>query len=146
MTELKRRGFLKLGAVTVGGLAVTKYAEPFITTPESKDWITDKGDYVIVRVPDYKTFAREVIDKPAIFILGTRSFVSGVDVTGFVNVAFSPGSVFEQSRINCEKVIAQGARHPMVITGRDGFLQYNTFVCGPVTPSSKSYSLEAVYD
>lgn len=84
-----RRIFLKLaGAVTglVAASSLVKYAEPYAKLSEIGEWIEDRGDFFIVRVPDYKMFAGEILNKPTIFLLGERAVVKDVRVNGFANV------------------------------------------------------------
>lgn len=101
MIEATRRGFLKIGTAILGTLTVTKYAEPLIDlTPSVHDWIDDRGDFVIVRVPSLKTFANEVIRKPAILLLGHHSTVLGVDVHGFANVRMGDQARLLDSRFD----------------------------------------------
>lgn len=101
MLDATRRGFLKIGTTILGGLTVAKYTEPLIDlAPSVHDWIEDRGDFVIVRVPKFKTFANEVINKPAIFLLGQGSTVTGVDVKGFANVRLGQRSRLLDSRFD----------------------------------------------
>lgn len=86
--NLLRRVFLGAGAVAVGGLLVKRYTEPFgQVAAEYKDWIEDKGDYCIIRVPDGKAFINERIDKNVILLLGAYSTFKGIDVRGYANIA-----------------------------------------------------------
>ena len=62
---MQRRSFLSVLAGASAALGLARYAEPFALTPDAHhEWVEDKGDYVIIRVPDFKTFARETINKP----------------------------------------------------------------------------------
>ena len=94
--NIERRGFLKLAVAMIGGTAVTRYAEPLVDIADTnRDWIEDKGDYCVIRVPDFKTFANEVIAKPVIFLLGQQAAVQNVDIAGYANIyAPKAGRVF----------------------------------------------------
>jgi hypothetical protein len=81
-----RRTFVKKSMALVGGLSVITYAEPKVLFFKDVDWVTDKGDYYIVKVPDFKMLSREIFDKPCIILLGERAVVSDVRVQGFVNI------------------------------------------------------------
>lgn len=84
--QIERRGFLKVGTALAGGVVLAKYAEPILAAlPERHEWIEDRGDFLIVRVPDYKTFARERLEKPTIFLMGEQATVRDVHVIGFSN-------------------------------------------------------------
>lgn len=107
MIENTRRGFLKLVTTIIGGIAITKYSEPIVQVKSSHEWIEDKGDFAIVRVPDFKTFANETIAKPTIFILGQQSIVKQVDVTGFANVYAKQGGMVFGSRFDASKMEIQ---------------------------------------
>jgi hypothetical protein len=86
--NLIRRVFLGAGAVAAGGLLVKSYTEPLgQVAAEYKDWIEDKDDYCIIRVPDGKAFINERIDKNVILLLGAYSTFKGVDVRGYANIA-----------------------------------------------------------
>ena len=104
---------MKLGLVAVGSLIVAKYAEPIVDTPEIKKWIEDRGDFVIVRIPDFKTFANEVINKPAIFIMGQQAALRGVDVGGYVNVYAPDGGLVEGCRFDASQALAEHDRPVM---------------------------------
>lgn len=116
--KIERRGFLKLGAVVIGGMAVTKYAEPLIQAADTHhEWIEDKGDYCIIRVPDFKTFANEIITKPVIFILGEQALVRGVDVGGFANVYAPKGGAVHESRFDASRMTVEKERALVNIKG-----------------------------
>jgi hypothetical protein len=116
--KIERRGFLRLGAALVGALTLAKYSEPLIVVQdEHHEWIEDKGDYVIVRVPDFKTFANEVISKPAIFLLGENALIRGVDVAGFSNVYAPKGGAVYGSRFDASRMQVENERPVMNIKG-----------------------------
>jgi hypothetical protein len=104
MSNIARRGFLKVGAAILGGLAITRYSEPIIQIVEKNEWIEDKGDYVIIRVPDFKTFANETIAKPAIFIMGQAATVKAIEVAGFANVYAPKGGLIMDSRFDASRM------------------------------------------
>jgi hypothetical protein len=84
-----RRTFLKIGSALVAGTAVATYAEPLInalTTGAKHQWVQDKGDYYVVTIPENKSFAKEHLDKPTIFLFGDNSKLLDVSVIGFANM------------------------------------------------------------
>jgi hypothetical protein len=72
-----RRTFLRLTGAAAGALVIAKYAEPLAVLADHGPWVEDKGDFYIVRVPDFKTFANEHLEKPTIFLLGESATVCG---------------------------------------------------------------------
>jgi hypothetical protein len=112
--RIERRGFLKLGAVLIGALTLTKYAEPLVDVADTNhDWIEDRGDYLIVRVPDFKTFANEMISKPVIFILGEQAIIRAVEVEGFANIYAPKGGLVTASRFDGSRMVTEKDR-PLV--------------------------------
>ncbi len=88
--ELSRRTFLR---TTAAAAAVIVFAEPLRLLSASGDWIEDKGDFLIVRIPDGKTFAKEVLKKPAIVLMGAGSLMRDVEVIGFANIRLNNSRV-----------------------------------------------------
>lgn len=118
--KIERRGFLKLGAAIVGALTLTRYAEPaLVALPERHEWIEDRGDFVIVRVPDFKAFANEVIAKPAIFVMGQQAIVKDVDVAGFANIYAPKGGMVTESRFNASKMAVDRDRAVVDLNAKD---------------------------
>lgn len=105
-----RRGFLKIATSLVGALSIAKYSEPLFAIPNAyKDWIEDKGDFFIVRVPDFKSFANELLAKPVIFLMGEKSIIRGVNVQGFANLYAPKGgacidSIFDARQMTIERI------------------------------------------
>jgi len=64
----------------------------------------------VVRVPDFKTFAREHLDKPTIFILGSSAVLSEVSVEGFANIAAKPQSSVLDCHFDASKIDVQRDR------------------------------------
>lgn len=118
--KIERRGFLKLGAALIGALTVAKYAEPVVAVADTNfDWIEDKGDYCIVRVPDFKTFAHEVISKPVIFILGEQAIVRAVEVEGFANIYAPKGGQVTASRFDASRMVTEKDRPVINLNAKD---------------------------
>jgi hypothetical protein len=112
-----RRVFMKLATAMVGGVAIATYAEPLALVKYDAKWVTDKGGYYIVRIPDYMTFAHEDLDKPTIFLLGEQSRVRDVSVLGFANIAAPNGGAIDGLKVDASKVRAQTPRHTVIIDG-----------------------------
>lgn len=118
--KIERRGFLKLGAALIGAMTLAKYAEPVVAVAETHhDWIEDKGDYCIVRVPDFKTFAHEAISKPVIFILGEQAIVRAVEVEGFANIYAPNGGLVTASRFDASRVVTEKERPVINLKAKD---------------------------
>lgn len=102
-----RRSFLKTGTTLVGGVLLTKYIEPIVPIAELKkhEWVEDKGDFYIVRVPDSKTFANELLDKPTIFLLGHHTVVRDIIVNGYANISHKGTSLITTSRFDVSKML-----------------------------------------
>jgi hypothetical protein len=119
-TVIERRGFLKLGAALIGALTLAKYAEPMVAVTDTHhDWIEDKGDYMIVRVPDFKSFANEFIAKPVIFILGEQATVRAVEVEGYANIYAPKGGLVTASRFDGSRMVTEQDR-PLVNLKAEG--------------------------
>lgn len=139
--KIERRGFLKLAAAVIGGMAVTKYAEPLIQVAGAHhDWIEDKGDYCIIRVPDFKTFANEIIAKPVIFIMGEQAIVRSVDVGGFANVYAPKGGMVDACRFDGSRMVTEQKR-PLVNIKGDGLMVTGVhFIGGPNNDSLANFA------
>lgn len=90
-----RRSFLKTASATAL-IPLSTYAEKYENISDNGGWIEDKGDYCIIRVPDFKSFSNEVIKKPAILILGTEAKCHDVSFYGFLNVFYKNNSVIDR--------------------------------------------------
>lgn len=119
-TVIERRGFLKLGAALIGALTLAKYAEPLVAVADTHhDWIEDKGDYMIVRVPDFKSFANEFIAKPVIFILGEQATVRAVEVEGYANIYAPKGGLVTASRFDGSRMVTEKDRPLVNLKAKD---------------------------
>lgn len=82
-----RRTFLKvLGASAAVASAPQLYREAHRFVAKPKDWIEDHGDFLVVRVPDGMTFAKEKLGKPVLLFMGNRTRFHDCEITGFCNV------------------------------------------------------------
>lgn len=144
---IERRGFLKVATMMVGSVLVAKYIEPVIELikPEKHTWIEDKGDFYIVRVPEYKTFAKEVLDKPTIFLMDHHSTVTQVDVKGYSNIKMSGCCTVTESRFDISKMITEQERSVVLVdgTGSTDKIHYSQFI-GNSTSSSVLYSVDRI--
>lgn len=145
-----RRSFLKTGTTLVGGVLLTKYIEPIVPIAElnKHEWIEDKGDFYIVRVPDSKTFAKEILDKPTIFLLGHYSVVKDIVVNGYINVAIKGESLIHDCIIDASKIMLPSHR-PMAVVDH-GYLEANKlrlerchFKSNPVQPPTSGFMINA---
>ena len=131
-----RRGFIKIGMAVVGAFTLAKYAEPLIEVSDLHQWIEDKGDFYIIRVPDFKTFAKETLNKPTIFLLGEQATVRDVEIFGYANVYAPKGGTITQSRIDGSKMITEVERPLLTLKGERIFVTDSNFVGSPTTPSA----------
>jgi hypothetical protein len=137
-----RRTFLKAGTAVLGALALTRYTEPLIAMPDSShEWIEDKGDFVIVRVPDFKTFANEVIDRPAIFIMGENAAVKHVEVKGYVNLYAPKGGSVTNSIFDASKMLVGRERSVMELKAENVVISDCHFFGNDTT----TYGIEFAY-
>lgn len=117
--NIHRRSFLRIGAAAAGVLMLPVYAEPEGNEPieesAQKNWVDDRGSFYLVRVPDEKTFSREMFDKPTIFLLGVNARVSQCAVFGHTNILMKSGSQFVESEVDVRRCLIQDPRPPMVI-------------------------------
>lgn len=129
MMYADRRGFLKIGMHLLGALQLIKYSEPIVAIDESKnDWIEDKGDFCIVKVPDFKTIAREVIDKPTILILGEASVVRELEIRGFVNIYAPRGGSITMSRFDASKMTTSDTRAVLKLNAKNIAISHNHII------------------
>lgn len=119
---MQRRSFLALAGAT----SLACYAEPFTLIQDARhEWIEDKGDYVIIRVPDFKTFASETISKPAILLLGQGATARDVEFGSYLNLHGKPQSRLMKFRLDASRATTQtprptlrmNASHALVIDG-----------------------------
>ena len=124
-----RRSFLKTGTTLVGGVLLTKYIEPIVPIAELKkhEWIEDKGDFYIVRVPDSMTFANELLDKPTIFLLGHYTVVKDVVVNGYANISHKGTSLITASKFDVSKMLLSTNR-PVLLVESPGDSPNDTFI------------------
>lgn len=108
--NMLRRTFLKAGTALGAGKLLTLYTEPLseIVVPKKHEWIEDKGDFYIVRVPDYKTFAGECLNRNTIFLVGVGATVHQVSVTGYANVLLNHQSRMHQVHIDASDCLVAG--------------------------------------
>lgn len=88
---------------------------------ESKEWITDKGDYYIVHVPRGKIISDLTLDKSTVFYLEEYSIARALRVEGFANVIVHSNLCrFEQNVIDARSTrLASGKeRAAMVFENR----------------------------
>ncbi len=112
-----RRTFLKTGTVLVGGVLLFKYIEPIvpIAEPKKHEWVEDKGDFYIVRVPDTKSFVNETLDKPTIFLLGENTLIKGLNIKGYINVAYKGNCAISDLYLDTSKMTLPNERSLMYI-------------------------------
>jgi len=130
--NIARRGFLQIATMLIGGVAIGKFIEPEIAIAKThKDWIEDRGGFYIVRVPDFKTFSRERLDKPTIFLLGDESEVSYVDVTGYANFDIPKTGIIHSCSFDGSKMHVDGRDSVVILNaGRQMPPLYNLSIVG----------------
>ena len=138
MTTNTRRTFLKLAGAAAAAMGITRYAEPMEIVPEFRhgDWIEDRGDFYIVRVPDNKVFANEILTKPTIFLLGQSAIVRQIELHGFCNVHAPRGGEIVGSVIDARKALIGRDRPVMELAGgRAGLIVQGCIFQGMGTPA-----------
>lgn len=110
MKEITRRGFLRVLSGASAVIAITStarslmlYDEQDLERPISlryRDWVEDRGDFYVVRVPSGKSFAKEFLNKPVVMILGRGSLATNLRIDGFVNLYGDRGSVLSNTYID----------------------------------------------
>ena len=121
---LLRRAFLKLA----GASAVAAYAEPMIALESARhEWVEDRGDFYLIRVPDFKTFARESLDKPTILILGASAKALDVLVDGYLNVFAPAGGLVSGFFVDGRNMRTEKARSAVFIKG-DGLTFRDSYI------------------
>lgn len=142
MIELSRRGFLKVGVASVAGTLLTKYTEPLVRLAYNKsDWITDKGDYYILQIPESKSFSNMEFDKPLIVVMGNSSRLKEISVSGLTNVIMGHYTTINSCRFDSRSFLSEEQR-PVVklsVRGSDNWIVSDcSFFAGPNT----SYSID----
>lgn len=136
---IERRGFLKMLGALGASTGLVTYAEPLMKlAPVRHEWIEDRGDFVIIRVPDYKSFAHEVIEKPAIMFLGYGAAAEFLEFRSYLNVDFGQGSWLRHSEVDTTRSRTELQRSTLRMRGRNGRVEYCCFKSGP----SDKYSIE----
>lgn len=107
---IARRGFLRLLGAAGVAAGLVKYAEPIVEFVQDGAWIEDKGSFLILRIPDGKTFANETFRKPVLVMMGLRSILRDTEFIGVVNIdagkggALIQGNIFDASRVLTDRV------------------------------------------
>lgn len=123
---LNKRGFLKIASALVGGLTFSKYTNAELLVPEKnvsvfQDWIEDRGDFYVVRVPDFKSFSNEILNKPTVFLAGHNSSISRIRIDGFVNIHSKNGHIrLTESEIDATRHAFDGRRSVIEVSGYSG--------------------------
>lgn len=129
-----RRAFLRALGAAAAAIGITRYAEPELLIPDvHHDWIEDRGDFYVVRVPDFKTFANETLNKPTIFLLGQESTMKYVEVNSYANIAMGLGASVLSSRFDSSKAQAGKPRATVnvnVKADKHGQISGCQFLCG----------------
>jgi hypothetical protein len=88
---------MKIATTLVGSVLVAQYVEPLVAMPAPKRFVDDRGDYLIVRIPNGECVHDEEFKKPILLILeGPYALFSSCLVTGFANVlAPNGGSIHD---------------------------------------------------
>lgn len=131
MFQLNRRTFLKLTAAAGAAVGLVRYAEPLQKImAEHHDWVEDRGDFYIIRVPARQMFAREVLSKPCIFLLGEMAMVADVTVNGFVNLQAPRGGTWTGGMINASNVSVGRKRPALEVQDTIGLSLLGTHILG----------------
>lgn len=134
--ELTKRGFLKLGAALVGGVSLMRYAEPAIALPEPQEWIEDRGDFFIIRIPDGKELVNELIAKPAIILLGAGAELRRVWIDGFANLMAPKGGILRDCSFDGSTMSTESARPVLLLRGSS----HLSILGGMITGNEKNSS------
>ena len=133
--SLNRRTFAKIGTALMGGLVLAKYAEPLALVPtEYRDWIEDRGDFFIVRVPDYKTFERETLNKPTIILMGERTTVRDIEVQGYTNVHAPKGGRIDECTFDTRTMVVEKPREVIRLAAEHLSVMNCTLYGNDITP------------
>ncbi len=108
---MDRRGFLKLVGAAVPAIyaarAVAVYDYAAAPTAKLEPWIKDRGAWYEIYIPEGKTMAKEMFDKPCLIIAESRSAILDCSFYGFVDMAAKEHR-FSGNLIDCSgKVFAK---------------------------------------
>jgi hypothetical protein len=85
---------MKIATTLVGSVLVAQYVEPLVAMPAPKRFVDDRGDYLIVRIPNGEHVRDEEFKKPILLVLeGPYALFSSCLVTGFANVLAPNGGL-----------------------------------------------------
>lgn len=132
-----RRSFLKIGSALVAGTAVTTYAQPLlniITLNAKHQWVQDKGDYYVVTIPENKSFAKEYLDKPTIFLFGDNSKLLDVSVIGFANMRGANSVEIQGCYFDAGKVSAKDRDTTIIAKKFNNSCFYGNHIITPKDP------------
>lgn len=115
-----RRGFLKLAAAA----GIVRYAEPLMAMHDPHEWIEDRGDFVIIRVPEYKIFAGAQIEKPAIFLMGAQSTVRDIRMLSYANILTHGPATIADSVFDARLHQTENERPVMCVGGNSSLTIY----------------------
>jgi len=134
MFDLCRRGFLKLATTMIGGIAVAQYSMPVVELPQLHEWVTDMGDYYVVRIPAFRTFANEKLDKPSVFLFGERSVARNLEIKGYADFHFRQGMTFKDSVVDATGFLIDGRTDVVELFGDNsgGVITRNHFIGGGI--------------
>lgn len=129
---IERRTFLKLGAA----LGLVRYAEPLQAlaergSPLRSEWVEDRGDFLVVRVPAFQTFADARLPKPTLFLLGEQAVVSHVRVLGFANVSAPNAGRITDCTFDASECAVARERAVLEFSGNGGQIFRNTLIPPP---------------
>lgn len=108
-----RRAFLKIA----GALGVVCYAEPLLAIEPEHDWVQDKGSYLLVRIPDGKTFANETFTKPAVILMGAYSEMRDIRSNSYANIACAGGNRIRDLAFDCRGMMTEKPRSIILVRG-----------------------------
>lgn len=137
MMNITKRGFIKLGTSLIAGVSVARFSEIIIDVKPLHEWIEDRGDFYIVRIPDFKTFSKEILDKPTMLLFGEQSTASDITCNGFVNIYMPNGGTFTDSLVDTSKSMMAGRNAPVNYKGEYGTMSnININVHATLSPSN----------
>lgn len=129
-----RRTFLRLAAST----PIALYSEPWaLVVNAGRKWVEDRGEYLVIRIPENEMFRDEELTKPAIVFMGRCAVMKGVRTEHFTNIFGAGYNAIFDTYFDGRKIQSERPRALVEVKSKGEILIGSSlFYCGPGTESA----------